>query len=63
MYTVCITHGNFENHMLITMHNMQVQSQSCNDKHSKTCKPLFTIHVICNKSINPDNHMKYPLIC
>jgi len=22
------THGNFENHMLITMHNMQVQSQS-----------------------------------
>ena len=33
MYTVCITYGNFNNHMC-RIHNMQLQSQSCNDKHS-----------------------------
>jgi len=54
MYTVCITHGNFKNHMFIIMHNMQVQSQTC-ISIIETCKPWFTIRVICNKSINPDD--------
>jgi len=49
---------NFNNHMF-TVHSMQFQSPSRHEHAMisiiETCKPWFTIRVICNKSINPDD--------